>query len=410
MKTAYDAVWARLVFKFLERLEYGIIEISDKHGFYRRFGSISSTPSETEIEPAKILIDDWQIFRRIILYGDIAFGETYMESLWETPDLNHLLWVIGKNRKSLNAAIRGNRFTNAFNRIRHLLNKNTKKQARQNIEAHYDLGNNFYELWLDPSMTYSSAIQRREDGTKATDLEEAQHFKIRRALSQLGPLGDMSKTLEIGCGWGEMSKKRLEKFPGEHVGITLSHEQKEWTGKILNTHQLSDRNSTLLKDYRDISGQYDGIISIEMVEAVGKEYWDAFFAMIKKSLKPNGRAVIQAITINEALVSNYEAGVDFIQKYIFPGGMLMTKSQFINLADKHKFDVVNDFAFGDDYAWTLQQWFKNFHANWNGIESLGFNLRFKKMWAFYLSYCRSGFLNGDIDVVQYTLAHNSVKN
>ena len=405
MNAIKEDLWAKAIFKLLDQIKVGRIDMKGPNGFEKSFGNDLSRTTE----PALINIKNWKMFRSIILRGDIAFGETYIEGQWDTPDLNHLLRVIGQNRQPLNTAIRGFKFANILNRLRHLLNKNTKNQARDNIEAHYDLGNDFYRLWLDQSMTYSSAIRDEEKGNESDILEEAQRFKIKRAISRLGILDETSTTLEIGCGWGELSKIRLETHPGQHVGITLSQEQKNWTKKIIKDAGLDDRNSTLLQDYRDVSEQYDGIISIEMIEAVGKAYWGTFFETLKKSLKPNGRAVIQAITINEKLAGNYQASVDFIQKYIFPGGMLMSKNQFINLAEEHKFNILDNYAFGKDYAWTLQEWFHRFQGNWLKIETLGFSSQFKRMWEFYLCYCRSGFLNGDIDVVQYTLSHSSIK-
>ena len=405
MNAVKETLWTKFIFKLLGRIEVGRIDVKGPGGFEKKFG----VDSGQNVEPALIVIKDWRMFRNIILRGDIAFGETYMNGQWDTPDLNHLLWVVGQNRQPLNSAIRGFKFANLLNRLRHLLNKNTKNQARHNIEAHYDLGNDFYRLWLDQSMTYSSAVRFSEKVESTHTLEEAQRIKINRAVSKLGTLDETSKTLEIGCGWGELSKIRLETRPGQHVGITLSQEQKDWTRKTIKNAGLIGRNTTLLQDYRDVSEQYDGIISIEMIEAVGKAYWSIFFETLKRSLKPNGRAVIQAITINEKLVGNYQAGVDFIQKYIFPGGMLMSKTQFTTLAAQHKFNILDTYEFGKDYAWTLQEWLKRFQDNWTNIEALGFSDRFKRMWEFYLCYCRSGFLNGDIDVVQYTLSHSSMR-
>lgn len=405
MKGIKASLWVNITFKLLNRIEVGRIDITDPNGLEHSFGNVGEQGSK----PAVIMVSDWAMFRSIILRGDIAFGETYMDGQWTTPDLNHLLWVIGQNRQPLTTAIRGFKFANVLNRLRHLLKKNTKSQARHNIEAHYDLGNDFYRLWLDDSMTYSSAI-RQGNEEKATDsLQEAQRFKIRRAISQLGLLCEESTTLEIGCGWGELSKIRLETRPGQHVGITLSKEQKDWTRKTIKEAGLIGRNTTLLQDYRDVSEQYDGIVSIEMIEAVGKAFWGTFFETLKNSLKPNGRAVIQAITIDEKLAGKYQTGVDFIQKYIFPGGMLMSKSQLTARAAQHKFNVLDTYEFGKDYAWTLQEWLKRFQQNWGAIEALGFSARFKRMWEFYLCYCRSGFMNGDIDVVQYTLAHSPIK-
>ena len=213
-----EGLWAKVMFKLLDQIKVGRIDMTGPYGFERSFVNDSSD----KIEPATISVKDWNMFRSIILRGDIAFGETYIDGQWDTPDLNQLLWVIGQNREFLDTAIRGFKFANILNRLRHLLNKNTRNQARQNIEAHYDLGNEFYRLWLDQSMTYSSSIQNNEEDNVAHTLEEAQVYKIKRAISKLGTLNETSTTLEIGCGWGELSKTRLETHPGKHVGITLS--------------------------------------------------------------------------------------------------------------------------------------------------------------------------------------------
>ena len=409
MKHPHLNFWVRLIFKFLNQIEVGTLEIQGPNGFIRRFGKDVAGITTKENNSAILIIRNWGVCRSIILHGDIAFGETYMDGLWDTPDLNQLLWVIGQNRRVLDSPIRGRKLANVLNQIRHVLKKNTKQQAKDNIQAHYDLGNDFYQLWLDQSMTYSSAIRRSSDGQLASSLEEAQQFKISRAITKLGPLNDESTTLEIGCGWGELSKIRLETMSGKHVGITLSQEQKEWARKTLQVNGLNNRSSILLRDYRDVDEQFDGIVSIEMIEAVGKAYWETFFEMIKRSLKPNGRAVIQAITINDSLTEEYQTGVDFIQKYIFPGGMLMSQTQFETLAAKHKFNILEKDSFGHDYAWTLLEWFKRFQTQWRQIEALGFPIRFKRMWEFYLCYCRSGFLNRDVDVVQYTICHHAKK-
>jgi cyclopropane-fatty-acyl-phospholipid synthase len=281
--------------------------------------------------------------------------------------------------------------------MKHFLNKNTKSGSKKNIQAHYDLGNNFYSLWLDPSMMYSSALF--SEGHDKT-LEQAQQDKCNRIISMLNPqAGD--HILEIGCGWGGFIKQANEQ--GLHVdAITISNEQYRYVQEQL-TDQISSKSSVMLKDYRDCHQQYDGIVSIEMFEAVGEEYWQSYFKTIHRCLKPGKRAVIQSIVIDEALFPKYRTKTDFIQQYVFPGGMLPAVSVF----EKHAYDVglrVKDkLYFGDDYAKTLRTWAISFNEKLKEVKELGFKDEFVRLWNFYLFYCAAGFAGKNLEVVQFTL-------
>jgi cyclopropane-fatty-acyl-phospholipid synthase len=324
-----------------------------------------------------------------------------MDGDWTTPDLPGLLRTLAANRQALDKAIVGHRWLLLLDRIGHLLRSNSTKRAKKNIEAHYDLGNDFYRLWLDPTMTYSSAIytDREMRGELPTDLSGAQNRKMDRALSMLGPLGPESQTLEIGCGWGGLAMRRLQQ-PGRHLGITLSVEQKAWAEEHLTAEGLQDRCEIRLQDYRHTDGRFDGIVSIEMIEAVGEAYWPTYFNTLHRCLKPGCRAVVQAIVIRDDLFPRYRKGLDFIQKYIFPGGMLLSRQAIESVSAKANLRVVDEYAFGQHYARTLRDWYDRFNAKEDEIRALGFDDRFMAMWRFYLSYCEAGFYTGDLDVLQ----------
>jgi cyclopropane-fatty-acyl-phospholipid synthase len=293
-----------------------------------------------------------------------------------------------------------------IDQIRHLLRANRKEQARKNIAAHYDLGNDFYTLWLDPTMTYSSALW---EGTgswgKPVDLQQGQQQKIDRAIAslQLSSTAANQRVLEIGCGWAGFAHRLLETHPIQYVGLTLSTEQKRWGDERLSASSPS-RFEIRLQDYRDEQQQYDGIVSIEMFEAVGEQYWNDYFQTLHRCLKPGARAVIQTITIDESLFERYRQSTDFIQQYIFPGGMLPSKTTFREGAVAAGLQVQESFCFGQDYSRTLAEWAKTFDARSHEIEALGFKESFQRMWRFYLSYCEAGFAEGNLDVVQFTLS------
>jgi cyclopropane-fatty-acyl-phospholipid synthase len=281
--------------------------------------------------------------------------------------------------------------------MRHLIHANTRSGSRRNIAYHYDLGNEFYRLWLDESMTYSAALYDRADDT----LELAQQRKRERIVALLDP-GKGEKILEIGCGWGALAA-RLGEQGADVVGLTLSREQFAYATELARQNGLSSRLNFELSDYRDTKGTFDKIVSVEMLEAVGEQYWPAFFGALRQRLKAGGRAVLQAITIDEDRFDAYRRSPDFIQRYIFPGGMLPTKSIMASQAEQAGLKLVSAEHFGQSYALTLAEWRQRFWRARDDVERLGFDERFMRMWEYYLSYCEAGFRAGSIDVGTYVL-------
>jgi len=345
---------------------------------------------------ATIEFHSWRPVRRLLLGGDIGFAESYFDGEWSTPDIAALIELAALNVEQLDAVIGGSLPFRLFSRLRHKLRANTKAGSRKNISFHYDLGNEFYRLWLDRGMTYSSALYGPGD-----TLETAQDGKLRRIVELLDLKGE-ERILEIGCGWGTLAKT-LALENGHVTGLTLSAEQLAFARASAAEDNLQDRVDLRLKDYRDQEGQFDRIVSIEMIEAVGEQYWPVYFETLRKRLKPGGRAVIQAITIHEDRFEGYRRGTDFIQRYVFPGGMLMTDK----IIDRHARDAGLELTdvqmFGDSYALTLAEWRRRFLANWPQIEKLGFNARFRRLWEYYLGYCEGGFRAGTIDVGLFVL-------
>lgn len=333
-----------------------------------------------------------RLFRRVLVGGHVAFAEAYMDGDWDSPDLAALISYLARNENAL--AIDGRWWTRALSLVLHRLRDNTKRGSRKNIAFHYDLGNSFYRLWLDPSMTYSSAVF----ATGAETLEEAQTEKYARmaALIDLKP-GD--HVLEIGCGWGGFAELAARR--GARVtGLTLSKEQKAYAEARLAAAGLADRVEIRLQDYRDTPGTFDGIVSIEMIEAVGEAYWPVYFKAIHDRLKAGGRAAIQAITIDPARFEPYRRSPDFIQRYIFPGGMLPTVERLHQEVARAGMLWEKIDGYGRDYARTLREWREKFDATWDKVAPLGFDARFRRMWRYYLAYCEGGFDAGSIDVVQ----------
>ena len=393
---------ARRVLKLLSQINLGELKLKCPDGSTMHFGR-----PDAALGLQELWIRDWDVLRQAGTKGDIGFGEAYMQGAWSTPNLPGLLRLLVKNRSAIQAAISGNPLLLVLDRLSHMLRANSLAQAKRNIEAHYDLGNDFYQLWLDPTMTYSSALfDQKGAWGQAVDLQAAQIRKMDRVLEELGPLQANSKTLEIGCGWGGLALHRLQKAPGEHVGITLSREQRSWALERLSAEGLADRAEIALTDYREVQGQFDGIVSVEMIEAVGEDYWPIYFQTLRDRLKPGGRAVIQAIVIDESLFDDYRSGTDFIQKYIFPGGMLMSPAHLERHARAKGLRILNSFSFGQDYGRTLREWLVRFDAHREAIRSLRFEERFIAMWRFYLAYCEAGFYSGDLDVLQVTLEHD----
>ena len=376
----------RLVFQLLEGLQDGLLEIRLPDGSSRLFGNGE--------HGVTLSVNDETTFSAVLARGDIGLAEAYLDGHWDSPDITGLLTLLAKNRAVLKKAVYGSWRKLLAARVRHWLNGNSRAGSKRNIMAHYDLGNDFYKLWLDPSMSYSSALYRAVDGG---DLESAQRAKYRRILRRLKAEPAQS-VLEIGCGWGGFAE--LAVAEGLQVtGLTLSPAQLEWAQKRVPGADLR------LQDYRDTKEQFDHIVSIEMFEAVGERWWPAYFKTIAKSLKPGGRAVVQSITIRDDLFADYRKGTDFIQQYVFPGGMLPSRAAFRAAAAKQGLVVHGEYAFGEDYARTLAEWRHAFEAKWPEIAALGFDENFRRLWRMYLCYCEAGFLAGNVDVVHFELAH-----
>ncbi|MFB0937007.1 MAG: cyclopropane-fatty-acyl-phospholipid synthase family protein [Propionivibrio sp.] len=376
----------RLVFALLEKLRGGLLEVRLPDGARFLFG---------EGEPGVTMqVNDEAVFARVLAKGDIGLAEAYLDGEWDSPDVTALLTLLARNRDALRDAVYGSWRQLLAARLRHWFNRNSRAGSKRNIMAHYDLGNDFYRLWLDPGMSYSSALF---DGNREQPLQAAQDAKYRRILNRLAAEPGQ-RVLEIGCGWGGFADMATR--DGLAVtGLTLSPAQLAWARQRVPSADLR------LQDYRDTAERFDHVVSIEMFEAVGERWWPTYFRTVANALKPEGRAVIQSITIRDDLFATYRRGTDFIQQYIFPGGMLPSRAEFRAQAARQGLVVRDEFAFGGDYARTLALWRDAFDAMWPQIAALGFDETFRRLWRLYLSYCEAGFLAGNIDVVQFELAH-----
>jgi len=387
---------ARAVFRLLARLRHGRLDVQLPDGSSASFGSLHDA-GDTR---AAIRLRNWQVCAAALKSGDIGFAEGYIAGDWSTPDLAALLKLFVANRNEIESVVYGRWWGAALYRLRHLLNRNSRAGSRKNIHAHYDLGNAFYKLWLDETMSYSSAWF---DGDPARGMVEGQLAKVRRALREAG-VRPGSQVLEIGCGWGGLAEVAAREFGAHVTGVTLSSEQLDYAQARLKSAGLADLADLRFQDYRDIpEGRFDAIVSIEMFEAVGREYWDGWFRTVAGKLAPGGRACIQSITIRDDLFERYVRGTDFIQQYIFPGGLLPSVGVFEAEAAKHGLVVENTFRFGADYAETLKRWRERFMGEEARVRKLGFDTRFVRIWEFYLAYCEAAFAAGNTDVVQFTL-------
>lgn len=396
---------ARTGLKLLQRIQVGSLTVQLPDGSLQHFG-------QHEGPAATITLHNWQVFSAALKSGDIGFAESYIAGDWSTGHLTDLLQLFVANRVHIDDAIYGSWAGRLLYRIKHLLNRNTRANSQKNIHAHYDLGNAFYQLWLDETMNYSSAwFEGRTDG----DLVRAQNAKVRRALQQAGvKAGD--RVLEIGCGWGALAEMATTEFGASVAGVTLSTEQLSFAQRRMAKLGIAPASSGAavshdlrLQDYRDIQdGPFDAICSIEMVEAVGREYWPTYFQAVKKLLKPGGRACIQSIVIDDHLFERYLGSTDFIQQYIFPGGCLPCPAEFRRQAQAAGLQVVEEFSFGQDYALTLRLWRERFLAHRADILRQGFDERFMRIWEFYLCYCEAAFTMKNTDLVQYTLVRPSL--
>lgn len=376
----------RTVFKLFEQLRDGLLEVRLPDGSCALFGEGA--------HQASLHVHDEAVFSRVLARGDIGLGEAYLDGQWDSPDLTALLTHLARNREPLKRALYGSWRALLLARLRHWFNRNDRVGSKRNIMAHYDLGNDFYRRWLDPSMTYSAALY---EGQASLDLERAQDNKYERILKRLeAQPGD--SVLEIGCGWGGFAEKALAKGLSL-TGLTLSPAQLEWARARVPAADLR------LQDYREMNERFDHVVSIEMFEAVGEQWWPSYFKTVAKALKPGGKAMIQTITIADDLFASYRRGTDFIQQYVFPGGMLPSPGAFHRQAARQGLVVTDQFAFGTDYALTLAQWRASFEACWPEIQAGGFDETFRRLWRMYLCYCEAGFTAGSIDVMQFELRH-----
>lgn len=378
-----------------ERIQHGSLTVTIGEQQRRFTGSHAGVHAELTIkQPLKFI---WLFSSQ----GELGFAKAYADQLIDTPCLYSLLQLGAINEQALSDTRLGfNWFYQRFLK-RHRANHNSIENSRENISAHYDLGNDFYQLWLDQTMSYSSALFT----DPKQSMEQAQANKYQRILDELDwQEGD--HILEIGCGWGGFAERAAQQGC-DVTGITLSTEQLEFANQRMQRQGLAEQAQLNLMDYRHQQGQFDHIVSIEMFEAVGKEYWHEYFTQLKRLLKNNGKAVLQIITIEDERAERYQNDVDFIQMFIFPGGLLPSKQQLHQLAQEHGFKVSNELAFGQDYARTLQLWQEDFAAHREQLLEIGYDQRFQRIWRYYLDYCRVGFETGYTDVVQLTLEHAS---
>lgn len=348
-----------------------------------------------------VQINDYHFIRRAFSSGSIGFAEGFMAGEWETPDLSAVLEAFSLNFDRLTPLLAGNPIMRVVNGLYHLLHRNSRDGSRKNIHAHYDLGNGFYSRWLDPSMTYSSALYERPN----QPLSEAQHAKYA-ALAKTIDLAPGKHVLEIGCGWGGFAEFAAKEVGAKVTGITISQAQYDFARKRLFEQGLSEKADIRLIDYRDVEGQFDAVASIEMFEAVGEEYWPTYFGKIREVLRPGGRAGLQIITIRDELFPRYRGRTDFIQRYIFPGGMLPSEARLKEETERAGLEWSDLKRFGQNYADTLAEWARRFEAAWSDIRKDGFDERFRRLWRFYLSYCEAGFRTERTNVIQLGLSRS----
>jgi cyclopropane-fatty-acyl-phospholipid synthase len=372
------------------------------------YGSLTFVlPSGREIrvegvEPGpvgRLEVKDYHFVTRALAAGDIGLGEGFMAGEFDTPDLSALLGAFSSNFDRLNRLVEGNLFMRMMNALGHVLNRNSREGSKRNIHAHYDLGNAFYSRWLDPTMTYSAAVYDRP-GQPLPEAQRNKYASLARSI-QLGP--DQS-VLEIGCGWGGFAEFAAKEVGARVTGITISQAQHDFARKRLFDAGLADKADIKLIDYRDVQGQFDRVASIEMFEAVGEAYWPTYFDKVRQVLAPGGQAGLQIITIKNELFNVYRSRADFIQKYIFPGGMLPSEIRLKQETDRAGLEWREVLRFGQNYADTLAEWAKSFEAAWDEIRGMGFDERFRRLWRFYLSYCEAGFRTERTDVIQLGLA------
>ena len=383
---------ARMFLKLLARIRRGHLELITPDGARMVFGNAHDT------EGAALHVHDWRACQRILAAGDIGFAEAYAAGWADTPDLTALMRLALRNEAALDQMLFGGALARCWYRLRHWLRPNSRKGSARNIHAHYDIGNDFYQLWLDSTWTYSSAIFA---GDYSQALESAQLRKYQRIIDTL-QLRAGDRVLEIGCGWGGFAVHAAQQGIQVH-GVTISPSQLEVAQQRIAALKLGDLAQLELRDYRDLDGQYDAVVSIEMFEAVGERYWAGYFETVAARLAPGGRALVQSITIGEEFFPRYRSSADFIQQYIFPGGMLPSVERFERHAARAGLQPQERYAFGPDYAETLRRWDADCRAKRPAIDAQGYDQRFMRIWHMYLAYCEAAFDEGRTDVVQFLL-------
>ena len=380
------------VFKLMTSIRRGRIDMILPDGrHFRAEGPLAG-------HVARIDVHNADLFARIIRDGDLGFCDAYLDGWWSTPDLMAFMDLVHDDAEEIYDGFPGQFLVRAFERLRFWLQSNSRSQARKNIQYHYDLGNDFYALWLDDTMTYSSALF--DSGQES--LESAQTRKYASMVDQMGvAAGD--HVLEIGCGWGGFAEYAASQRGLKVTGLTISQAQYDYATRRINDAGLSDKVTIKLQDYRDETGTYDGIASIEMFEAVGEAYWPVYFKALRDRLKPGKNATLQIITVADRRWQVYKRGPDFIQKYIFPGGMLPSPSELRQVIGKAGLGVVQSIEFGHCYDQTLRRWHETFNAKWDQVAAMGFDERFRRMWNFYLTSCAATFASENCDVTQITI-------
>lgn len=386
----------RQVCNYASNIRFGVLTFVLPDGRTIKFQGEEERQSQ-----ATIIIKDFAFARRSVFGGDIGFYESYADGQWDTPDLADCLYIFARNADHMQEVFVASPLLDMLNNIRHAFNANTKSGSRRNIMAHYDLGNSFYEKWLDRSMTYSSARYPSAND----DLEDAQLNKYR-SLAEAIDLRPGETVLEIGSGWGGFAEFAAKSVGAKVTGLTLSPSQCDYARKRIFEQGLSEKVEFRLQDYRDVNETFDKIASIEMFEAVGKQYWQTYFDKVQSALNPGGIAGLQIITIADRMFDHYLKSTDFIQRYIFPGGVLPSPSALKGNIEKAGLQFRGAIDFGEDYARTLNEWHQRFLAAWNDIKELGFDDRFKSLWRFYLAYCEAGFRAGTTNVCQIAASKN----
>lgn len=384
---------ARIVFRALARVRHGSMTVTLPDG--RRLIFRGTEPGAH----AELVIRDFGLTRRFFSGGDLGAAEAFLDGMWDSPNVTAFLQFFLRNKEALQDRLNGMPLVRLISRIGHMMRRNSRSGSRRNIEYHYDLGNSFYTRWLDPTMTYSSALFAHP----GQELSEAQINKYRSLAEQID-LRPEHHLLEIGSGWGGFAEYAASEIGCRVTGITISKEQLAFARERMEKKQLSHKVDIRYQDYRDVDEKFDRVASIEMFEAVGEEYWPTYFRKVRDCLKPGGKAGLQIITIADRSFDTYRRRADFIQRYIFPGGMLPSPTALRQQVAQAGLAWAGNLEFGLDYAETLKQWRERFRAAWPDIRTQGFDERFRRMWEYYLSYCEAGFRAGNIDVTQVTLA------